>query len=234
MAGAGGAMTADSLTDGERHCLQLLAQGYDIKSIAAECGLSVNAVNERLRSARAKLGTTSSRAAARLLAQTGGAPQKIWDNKSGISPATATRHAAVSGRRVWPLGVLAMLIAVALAAVLISSNHAEPALAALPRVVASYPVDGAVIAPGPFTLRVTFDRPMAPASYSFVATGLGTYPQCQGKPVQSADGRSYSLRCQAASGTAYAVGFNQGRFRGFRAAQGGAPAQSAVIRFRAR
>lgn len=127
-----------------------------------------------------------------------------------------------------------MLVAVALAAGLMSSHHAEAPPAALPRVAASYPADGTVIAPGPFTLRVTFDQPMAPASYSFVTTGLGAYPQCQGKPVQSADGRSYSLQCRAKSGSAYAVGVNYGRFRGFRSAQAGAPAQPTVIRFSVR
>ena len=109
-------MIPANLNDGERHCLQLLAQGYDIKGIAAECGLSVNAVNERLRSARAKLGTTSSRAAARLLAQGNQPTQKIWDNKSGIIPGIETRQPVDVGRRLWPLGVLAMLVAVALAA----------------------------------------------------------------------------------------------------------------------
>lgn len=226
-------MTPASLNDGERRCLQLLAQGYDIKGIAAECGLSVNAVNERLRSARAKLGTTSSRTAARMLAQGHPPTQKIWDNKSGISSAIDPSHPTVTGRLLWPLGVLAMLFAATLAAVLISSNRAEPAPAASPRVVSSYPADGTVIAPGPFTLRITFDRPMAPASYSFVTTGLGAYPQCQGTPVQSADGRSYSLRCRAVQGSVYAVGLNYGRFSGFRSAQGGVPAAPAVIRFRA-
>lgn len=227
-------MMRGGLNDGERRCLALLAQGYDIKGIAEECGLSVYAVNERLRSARAKLGTTSSRAAARLLVQADQPAQKIWDNKSGIPSTTDRRQPAGSGRLVWPLGVLAMLIAVALAAVLISSNRAELAPSAPPRVVASYPADGAVIAPGPFTLRVTFDQPMAPTSYSFVTTGLGAYPQCHGKPVQSADRRSYSMACQASSGTAYAVGVNYGRFRGFRSAQRGLPAAPTLIRFRAR
>lgn len=227
-------MTLSSLNEGERRCLGLLAQGYDIKGIAAECGLSVNAVNERLRGARAKLGTTSSRAAARLLAQGHPPTQKIWDNKSGISSATGPSHPTGTGRLLWPLGVLAMLIAVALAAALVSPHRADPVPIAPPRVVASYPADGAVIASGPFTLRVTFDRPMAPASYSFVTTDFGAYPQCQGKPVQSADGRSYSLQCRAARGSAYAVGFNYGQFRGFRSAQGGLPAAPAVIRFRAR
>jgi DNA-binding CsgD family transcriptional regulator len=51
----------------EKDVLRLLASGHDAKSAAQVLGVSVNAVNERLREARRKLGTTSSREAARLL-----------------------------------------------------------------------------------------------------------------------------------------------------------------------
>lgn len=56
------------LTEEERDLLQLLVQGHTAKTIAATRGMSVNAVNERLRSARKKTGAPSSRELARLLA----------------------------------------------------------------------------------------------------------------------------------------------------------------------
>lgn len=57
----------DRLTDGERGILRLLAQGHTAKTIARTQGLSVNAVNERLRSARRKTDASSSRGLARLI-----------------------------------------------------------------------------------------------------------------------------------------------------------------------
>lgn len=57
------------LTEKEAEILRLLARGFDIKACAKELAISPNAVTERLRSARQKLGVSSSRAAARLYAQ---------------------------------------------------------------------------------------------------------------------------------------------------------------------
>ncbi len=53
------------LSEREREVLGLLMQGHETKSIAAALGLSIQAVNERLRDARRKLGASSSREAAR-------------------------------------------------------------------------------------------------------------------------------------------------------------------------
>jgi DNA-binding CsgD family transcriptional regulator len=57
-----------SLTDREREVLRLLAGGHDVKSIARELSISTSAVTDRLRYARRKLGVSTSREAARLLA----------------------------------------------------------------------------------------------------------------------------------------------------------------------
>jgi DNA-binding CsgD family transcriptional regulator len=57
-----------ALSEREKETLRLLLSGHDIKSIAAGLGLSVHTVNERLREARRKLGASSSRQAARILA----------------------------------------------------------------------------------------------------------------------------------------------------------------------
>ncbi len=59
----------ESLSDKEREVLRLFARGFDVKSSAVELDVSHYTVTERLRSARNKLGVTSSREAARLLSE---------------------------------------------------------------------------------------------------------------------------------------------------------------------
>jgi DNA-binding CsgD family transcriptional regulator len=56
------------LSEREKEALRLLLEGHDAKSIASKLGISVHTVNERLRTARRKLGVSSSREAARILA----------------------------------------------------------------------------------------------------------------------------------------------------------------------
>lgn len=55
-----------TLTEKEKETLRLLLGGHDAKSIARHLGLSVHTIHERLREARRKMGTPSSREAARL------------------------------------------------------------------------------------------------------------------------------------------------------------------------
>jgi DNA-binding CsgD family transcriptional regulator len=79
-----------ALSEREKETLRLLLGGHDIKSIAGRLGLSVHTVNERLREARRKLGASSSRQAARLLADLerrgpGADPEFSADNKSGVA-----------------------------------------------------------------------------------------------------------------------------------------------------
>ncbi|MEO1220201.1 MAG: DUF4019 domain-containing protein [Pseudomonadota bacterium] len=57
-----------SLTEKEREALRLLLAGHDAKSSARELDISVYTLNDRLRSARRKLGVTTSKEAARVLA----------------------------------------------------------------------------------------------------------------------------------------------------------------------
>ena len=102
-----------------------------------------------------------------------------------------------------------------------------------PRVVATKPAMGEVIAPGPFTLSVAYDRPMAERSFSFVQVAADRYPQCARTPVQSADGRTFTLRCTARSGSRYEVWFNRGRFSNFRSPDG-VPAKPYRLQFSTR
>lgn len=57
------------LTEKEKEALRLLLAGHDAKSAALELDISVHTLNDRLRAARRKLGVTTSKEAARALAE---------------------------------------------------------------------------------------------------------------------------------------------------------------------
>lgn len=219
---------ADTLNEAERAVLRLLAQGHDIKSSARLLGLSVHSVTERLRDARRKLGVTSSREAARLLAAAEGGQI----SRPPFSEGAASADKVQSTPRRWIAaaligGTLVTLFAV-FALLLAPAETAGP-----PRVVAVSPAQNARIAPGTFTLRVTFDQPMRDRSWSFVQVSRATYPDCDGRPVRSADGRSFSMQCRAQAGRSYEIWFNRAPYLNFKSAAG-APAQPFGLRFAAR
>lgn len=140
-------MTHEALTEREKETLRLLAAGHDAKSAAVALGLSVHTVNERLRSARRKLGVSSSRAAARrLLEVEGGAPQLLVDKTLGgaaAAPAVASRWRSSMRRPLlWAagLGGLSMLALVAVAVALgLNAPASAPAAAAPPPAVQTGP-----------------------------------------------------------------------------------------------
>ena len=117
-----------ALTDKEKQALRLLTSGYDAKSMAAHLGLSVHTVNERLRDARRKMATSSSREAARLLREREGVtPEKAADKDLGAAadgiaasqPVHQPGHQMFWRRPGWIIGGAAMtfaLVAFALAA----------------------------------------------------------------------------------------------------------------------
>ncbi len=120
----------NALTPKEQETLRLLAQGHDAKSIARHLGLSVHTINERLRDARRKLGTGSSREAARLL-MAAEAPEKRPPEKlvamslgaaTAPAPAQSAPHqpAARTPRPQpgWQTGAVAMSLALTFAALL--------------------------------------------------------------------------------------------------------------------
>lgn len=75
----------NELNANEKAALHLLLQGHDAKTAAQEIGVTPNIINERLRSARQKLQVTSSKAAARMLADHEGiAPKFIVPKNIGI------------------------------------------------------------------------------------------------------------------------------------------------------
>jgi DNA-binding CsgD family transcriptional regulator len=233
------------LTKGEREVLRLLARGHDVKSAASELGVSAGAVNERLREARRKLGVSSSREAARILAADEGMPNSSVDMKFGVEARGAeadAEHARsaqglAGASRYFPLAITgAAMLALVLSAAAFWAASDRPqiipaAAPSSPRVVATSPRPGAVIAPGPFTLSVTFDQPMRAGSYSFVQKAAETYPQCPGRPVLSRDRRTYALQCIAFPGRRYEIWFNSGRWMNFKTLAG-VPAQPFQLLFR--
>nr|NUR38438.1 DUF4019 domain-containing protein [Sphingomonas sp.] len=75
----------EDLTAREKETLRLLLSGYDAKSIARHFNLSVHTINERLRDARRKLRVSSSREAARALAEAEGtSPNFLADKRIGV------------------------------------------------------------------------------------------------------------------------------------------------------
>ncbi|MEQ8745044.1 LuxR C-terminal-related transcriptional regulator [Parasphingorhabdus sp.] len=72
----------DDLNENEKEALHLLLQGYDAKTAAQEIDVTPNVINERLRSARQKLQVTSSKAAARMLAEHEGYEPKFFVPKN--------------------------------------------------------------------------------------------------------------------------------------------------------
>lgn len=125
------------LTDREKDVLRLLLAGHDAKSCARVLEVSVHTVNERLRESRRKLGVSSSREAARMLA---GSEQQSHNSfgykdfgvESAVPNMTSQTPAKRPFRRTavfWIFGglmVMSVLIAAALL-VLGTTNPVAPA-----------------------------------------------------------------------------------------------------------
>lgn len=211
------------LSDKECAVLRLLTRGHDVKSAAAALGLSVHTVNERLREARSKTGASSSRGAARLLAEQED-PAKSVPAEIGVRAAPrasdllpAPQVAATVGSRFpsrWEFYAMTLLLAAIMIAV--GVHGGDKAAPSAPRVVSTYPAASATVAPGPLRLRVTFDRPMRAQSYSLVRRSIETFPDCAATPLaQSADGRSFTWPCRVRSGHSYEVWFNDPPYMNF-------------------
>lgn len=121
-----------ALSEREKDTLRLLLNGHDAKSIARNLGLSVHTVNDRLRDARRKLGVSSSREAARRLAEfEQGSPNFLGGKQigvagNGLNLLWSDQPDYRQGRAkalTWLLGGILMMSLV-IAAVLISSNFA--------------------------------------------------------------------------------------------------------------
>ncbi len=234
------ALSARDIPEREKQVLRLLLTGHNAKSIGRELGLSTNTVNERLRDSRRKLGVGSSREAARVLASYEPDTPNIFGNKPfGIAPASPPTDQAVGPNanernRAIQKGLIVTTISAICLASAALSYAASSTPSGPPMVTATYPSDGSSVSPGPYVLKVTFDRPMTPGSFSFVQASQETYPLCDNKPKLSADGRSFTMACTAKPNGRYEIWFNRGRFMNFKSKDGLVPAQPKRLAFRTR
>ena len=134
------------LSPRQKEILRLLLNGFDAKSAARELGISIHTVNEHLREARRQLGVSSSRGAARLVAQAEPVPpNSLGPNDLGVTPPEGIRfwlRRLSPNRRAAYTGV-SLVMFLALAALTLSfanggalSKHADaaaPAISAQPR-----------------------------------------------------------------------------------------------------
>lgn len=221
------------LSDREKEVLQLFSRGHDAKSAADALGVSVYSIHERLRDARRKLGASSSREAARMLQNLEAlGDQESWDNKfdldrGAVSVANITEVKRQRGQyRIPPLALVGVgvLLSASIAAWLLLAQVAGPVVqrhpTPAPKVVASSPTSASNIRPGSIVLSVTFDRPMLAGAMSFVQVSPETYPDCDGRPMQSQDGRTYSMRCTVQPNRRYEVWFNRAPYMNFRGLDG--------------
>lgn len=79
------------LTDRQRECLVLVAQGYETKEIARQIGLSPDTVDMHVKNALKRLGVSSRREAARLVA---GVPQPLVHPSAVISDPPGSEETA--------------------------------------------------------------------------------------------------------------------------------------------
>ena len=125
------------LNDAERRALRLLAEGHTAKSIAAVIGCSPASVNERLREARRKTGTGSSRELARLLRAQENRHDEIGLAPPSPSAAMPVAVAAFADRRKGLLAMTLLMITVVAAGLAITGLPAGPA--AVPKVASPDP-----------------------------------------------------------------------------------------------
>lgn len=136
----------ETLTEKEKDTLRLLLGGHDAKSMARQLGLSVHTIHERLRDARRKMGTSSSREAARMLREAERQPTELLGDKpigaAGVAmPVQARSHPArgpgTRRRTGWIVGGLAMMISLALLALLAPVGGANAPTQAPPATVSA-------------------------------------------------------------------------------------------------
>ncbi|MET0438941.1 MAG: DUF4019 domain-containing protein [Devosia sp.] len=122
------------LTEREKETLRLLLIGHDAKSIARRLDLSVHTVNERLRDARRKLGVSSSREAARRLAEMEAGDAKfladkdfgVAENTMGLKGDARSAGGRGAGQRlVWLGGGMIVMSVIVVAIALLAWPHSR-------------------------------------------------------------------------------------------------------------
>jgi hypothetical protein len=99
-----------------------------------------------------------------------------------------------------------------------------------PAVTSSFPAADASIAAGVLVLKLTFNQPMKPDSWSFAKGAGGEYPQCLDRPRLLHDERTFVLLCTTAPGAHYSIQLNGAATGGF-ANIGGRAANPLELKF---
>ncbi len=77
-----------------------------------------------------------------------------------------------------------------------------------PKVVASYPAEGAAVAPGVVVLKLTFDQRMLATGFDLGPVEGAEPPPCLKTPRLLDDGRTFVLLCTLRAGKSYALALN--------------------------
>ena len=88
-----------------------------------------------------------------------------------------------------------------------------------PKVVVTYPADGAHVPPSVAELKVSYDHRMM-ASWSFATRGEKAFPQVLGAPVLSADHITITLPIRLQPNHTYVVWLNTERYKNFKSEDG--------------
>jgi len=88
-----------------------------------------------------------------------------------------------------------------------------------PKVVATYPADGARVPPSIAELKVSYDHRMM-ASWSFATRGEKAFPEVLGAPSLSPDHITISLPIRLQPNRTYVVWLNTERYKNFKSEDG--------------
>jgi hypothetical protein len=77
-----------------------------------------------------------------------------------------------------------------------------------PKMVSSFPAEGAQVPAGVLIIKLVFDQTMAADGWSYGRSERGDFPTCLAKPRLLADKRTFALLCSVAAHTTYAIGIN--------------------------
>jgi hypothetical protein len=77
-----------------------------------------------------------------------------------------------------------------------------------PKLVSSFPAEGATAPAGVIVLKLVFDQPMTADAWSFGHAATGAFPTCLAHPRLLADQKTFVLLCTVEPRTDYAVQIN--------------------------
>lgn len=77
-----------------------------------------------------------------------------------------------------------------------------------PKVVSSYPAEGAAVASGTVVVKLVFDQNMTPGAWSYGPIDQTAFPNCLARPRLLADKRTAVLLCQLPAGKTWGLQVN--------------------------